>query len=518
MRPPTEDLTVLRRTDAPQPTHIPPPARHWRTRVLLPAALLLTVTALLLYAMRSALWPAAPVRVVAVVLRPVTGAAASESVTIQAPGWIEPDPFAIGIPALAEGILREVLVRDGEAVKVGQVVARLVDQDARLALARAEAEVRSREAELNVNRAALAAAQSDWEHLIERTKAAAAAEAGLAAARAELDRLPSQVAVEEARLAEITDRFNRIEQTASTGASTEVELAETRARRQSQAAVVEATRRQQPVLEAKVRAAEADLAAASQHARLRIAERKALDGATAAVAQAQAARAHGQAARDEAQLRLDRMEVRSPADGIVLTVKTAPGQKVSFGSDDPHSVEVVRIYDPASLQVRVDVPLADAARVSAGQKAKVVVGVLPDQTFDGLVTRTVHEADIQRNTVQFKVAIANPSPQLKPEMLARVRFIGAATSAAPAASQLVFAPERLISRDGDGRATAWVADRATSTATRRVLTLTDMKFDGWIAVREGLRPGDLLIASDTGVLREGTRIRIISENPPQEGH
>ena len=511
-----QDLTILRRADAPQ-AHIPPPARRWRTRVLLPAALLLTLLALLLYASRHALMPATPVRVVAAVMRPISGAAAAESVTVQAPGWIEPDPFAIGIPALAEGIVREVLVRDGQQVKTGQAVARLVDEDAKLALAKAEAQVRSLGAELAAAQAALAAAKADWENPVDRARAVAAGEAALAGAQAELDRLPSQVAVEEARLTELADRLKRIELTAGSGASTESELAETRARRQSQQAVVDATRQQKPVLEAKVRQAEADLKAAREHARLRITERKALDEAAAAVAQAEATLQHAQAARDEATLRLDRMEVRSGVDGIVMVVKTAPGRKISLSSDDPHSAEIARVYDPKFLQVRVDVPLADAAKVSVGQKAKVVVGVLPDKVMDGVVTRVVHEADIQRNTVQFKVSIAEPSPQLKPEMLARVRFVGAATATTPAASQLVFAPEQLLVRGNDGQATAWIVDRATNTAARRTLTMTDMKLDGWVAVREGLQPGDLLIASDTSSLREGTRIRILSEESSKEG-
>ena len=68
----------------------------------------------------------------------------------------------------------------------------------------------------------------------------------------------------------------------------------------------------------------------------------------------------------------------------------------------------MRLYDPKRLQVRVDVPLADAAKVRVGQQAKVVVGVLPDRTFDGEVTRVVHEADIQRNTLQVKVAHHRP--------------------------------------------------------------------------------------------------------------
>jgi hypothetical protein len=97
--------------------------------------------------------------------------------------------------------------------------------------------------------------------------------------------------------------------------------------------------------------------------------------------------------------------------------------------DDPHSNHVVHLYDPAHLQVRVDVPLAEASRVGIGHKARIVVEVLPDRVFQGEVTRIVNEADLQKNTLQVKVRILDPVPELKPEMLARAQFLAPAPAA-----------------------------------------------------------------------------------------
>src|SRR4051812_41302189 len=126
---------------------VPTPKFPWITRVVVPGLILLTLLALLGYAAQDALWPARAVKVVPVVVKTgVTSSSNSEhstapGATVQAPGWVEADPYAVSVSALADGIVKEVLALEGQPVKAGDVVARLVDDDAKLALARAEADV-----------------------------------------------------------------------------------------------------------------------------------------------------------------------------------------------------------------------------------------------------------------------------------------------------------------------------------------------------------------------------------------
>jgi HlyD family secretion protein len=465
------------------------------------------------------------VRVVPVVVRTAaigdSGGGGSDAgggeFTVQAPGWVEPDPYPVAVAALTDGVVEEVLALEGQAVKKGDVVARLIADDARIALAQAEAAVRQRAGDLAKARATLAAARSDWDNPTERTRAVAAHEAMLAESEAELERLPSLVAAEAARADELADAARRKAQSAASSAATESELVQARLKAAAQQAVLASTRASGPVLEAKVRQEQAELVAARVNAKLRIPERQALDEAEASVAQAEGALAEAEAQRDEARLRLARTEVRAPADGVVMSRYAEPGSAMMLNTDNPRSAQVFRLYDPAKLQVRVDVPLADAARVSVGQRAKVVVGVLPDRAFDGVVTRVVPEADIQRNTLQVKVRIDDPAPQLRPEMLTRVRFdgrstvAGATTQPAGGASQQVFAPEAMLKREADGRARVWVVDRAAGRAELRDVTAGDARAGGWVAVREGLNPGEELIAGDTAGLRSGQRVRVVGE-------
>jgi RND family efflux transporter MFP subunit len=499
-----------------------PMPRKRRAAILFVGCVAVLAAALLAYAASDAVLPFTDVSVVPVLLRTATadGATAADGqggYTVQAPGWVEPDPYPVSVAALTDGVVHEVPVLEGQAVKKGDVVARMVDDDARIALARAEASVLARTGELRQAEAQRNAARADWEHPVERARAVAAGEAMIDESRAALARQASEIAAESARVAELADEVMRKERSVAKDAATESELVQARLKLEAHQATLASAKAGEPVLAARVRQQEAELSAARENGRLRITERRALEESEAAVARADGALAEARVTRDEAKLRLSRMEIRSPSDGVVMTRYVEPGSTMMLNTDNPTSAHAARLYDPTKLQVRVDIPLSDAAKVAVGRRAKVIVGVLPDRTFDGEITRIVPQGDIQRNTLQVKVRIIDPSPQLRPDMLARVRFADevtpASTSPVPdgGGSLQVLAPGAMLVRTTDGRATAWVVDPAASVAERRTVTLSDARPDGWVVIREGLRAGDRLIAGDTSKLRDGQRVKVVGE-------
>src|SRR5436190_18421460 len=121
------------------------PRRRVLTRVIVPAVIVLGAAGLLFYGARESLRPAVEVTVAPAVLVAggASGGAAASPVgqVVQAPGWIEADPFDVGVPALATGVLKELLVREGQRGVAGEGVAKLVDEDAKLAVQKAEADV-----------------------------------------------------------------------------------------------------------------------------------------------------------------------------------------------------------------------------------------------------------------------------------------------------------------------------------------------------------------------------------------
>src|SRR5690606_22449816 len=141
---------------------------------------------------------ATDVRVVPVLVREVQSRSLASSAdgsdarqpVAQASGWIEPDPYPVLVNALADGVVREVLVLEGERVEADQPVARLVEEDAALALRQAEAESARARARHD-------AARTRWENPVARELAVEGATARVAETRAELAKLASDIAVEK---------------------------------------------------------------------------------------------------------------------------------------------------------------------------------------------------------------------------------------------------------------------------------------------------------------------------------
>ncbi|XOV77168.1 MAG: ATP-binding cassette domain-containing protein [Phycisphaerales bacterium] len=205
----------------------------------------------------------------------------------------------------------------------------------------------------------------------------------------------------------------------------------------------------------------------------------------------------------EAELRVSRMTIRSPMDGLVLRRIKSPGDKVMMGMDDPTSAQVVHVYDPDKLQVRTDVPLAEASHIVVGQRCEVFCEVLPDKAFEGVVTRITNLADLQRNTLEIKVRIIDPDPILKPEMLSRVRFLASSDSTASNASAEDEAtPEFLLPREAlrDGSTVLVVRQRS---GLRGRVDLVPVKVsesseapEGLVSVTGRLLSTDLVVLDD----------------------
>src|SRR5688572_15940783 len=314
------DLNVLVRPpshDAARTT-VPVPPSRWKTRVLLPGLILLTLLAIVAYAARDGVFPATGVVVVPVAMKTLHDASIG-GVNAVAPGCVEPDPFPIAVTALTDGIVKDVLVLEGQPVKAGDVVVRMVADDARLSLERIRGLCEQAQADLK-------AAQLEWDNPIERRRAVDVGEAMLNEAQAELAKLESDVAVEQAKVEELEEEVRRKQQAADARAASEFEVVQAKLRLQAQKALLKSTEAQRPVLDAQVKRLDAELLAAKENLRLRIMETKALEAAKAKYNEAHAM-------LQEAELRLKRMEVVSPVDGIVMRRLASPGAKLMLNSD-----------------------------------------------------------------------------------------------------------------------------------------------------------------------------------------
>ncbi|MDF7806165.1 efflux RND transporter periplasmic adaptor subunit [Pontiellaceae bacterium B12219] len=450
-----------------------PPSKHkskgpgrWKP-ILLAVAVPLGLILLLWMLFREQLAPAVPVETGRVILLKQEGSGVPTSGTaqllFQASGWVEPDPWPESLVAKTDGFVDAVFVKEGEFVTNGQLVATLDPLDAQLALALADANVAKHKA------------------LLEAQKKQAEAEVKQAeAARFRVEAVVARLTRER----DTADRFAN----ASPGVVSHME------RVAAEQGVVE--------FEAEEKAARAALNAM---------EAKAI-AAASDIHVAEAALASAVKERAVAQLALDRTEIRSPMDGLVLHRFVQPGDKRMVTSDAEHSAHILSVYRPSDLQIRVDVPISEAGKVQAGQPVKISTALLPGRIFEGHVIRIIGQADLQRNTLQVKVKIKDPDPKLRPDVLCRVEFMSLPTSgtsgSVPTLGTSLWIPVGALASD-TATQQVWVVDPMEGNVEPRTVQLGSAERDGFREVREGVRANERVVIRAGASLEEGVRVKEI---------
>jgi multidrug efflux pump subunit AcrA (membrane-fusion protein) len=175
---------------------------------------------------------------------------------------------------------------------------------------------------------------------------------------------------------------------------------------------------------------------------------------------------------------------------------------------------VITLYQPSMMQVRVDARFDDIPKVSLGQPVQIKNPALAS-SIAGKVLFVSSEANIQKNTLQVKVAIDSPASVLKPEMLVDVTFLApkAAETTADASDELrLYLPQQVI-QQGEGGPFVWIADISAKTAKRLPVTTGNTATGGLVEVSgEGLTVASRIIARGHEGLEDGKRIRVVSED------
>jgi RND family efflux transporter MFP subunit len=487
-----------------------PPARIW-SRYVLPVALVVGFLAVIAWAARDSFLPAQAVTVTPVIFSETT-VQTEGAPLFKAAGWVEPRPTAVQVTALAEGVVEELLVIEGQRVQKGQEVARLIARDAELALAEAKAEVELREAELKSAQATLAAAETSLANPVKLQADLAEAEAMLARAESELAALPLQIHAAEAQCLLAHQDYEGKREAGDAVSGRALERAKSVL--ESQKAMKDELVRKQPRVKREAEAQARRRDALQKQLELRTDETRAVAEAKAAVEIAKVRVHHAGIAADQAQLRFDRMIVRAPCDGVVLALVAPPGKRVmgQAAVGEPEASTVVTLYDPKRLQVRARVYLDDVPKVQLGQRVQSDTPAAGKQ-LTGEVLAITSLADVQTNSLQVKVTIEDPPDRVKPEMLVSVTFLAPKSDAADASESQkmrVFVPRSLVETGQHGNA-VWVADLSAGVARHKPVQL-GVELPGALVEVTGLTPADKLIVGGREALTDGARIRVTGED------
>ena len=222
-----------------------------------------------------------------------------------------------------------------------------------------------------------------------------------------------------------------------------------------------------------------------------------LDMATAQVQTAAAALAAARA-------QLDYATIRAPLDGVVIARNAELGEMVAPGgfTSQQSTGAILRIADPASLEVEADINESYIARLEVGQPALVQVDAVPDHSYRGTLRQIVPTGDRQKAVVQVKVTIDDRDRRLVPDMGCKVTFLD--STEAGVAAPTVLVPATAVVRDG---AAAHVFVCRDGRVWRTEVMLGEQRGDTNVVV-SGLGGGELVAVGNLASLRDGRRVRV----------
>lgn len=489
--------------------------RNLLTRYVLPGMLIAGFFAMVAWSARDLVFPPREVRVVPVM---VTQAEmrASGTPLFQAAGWIEPRPTSIRVSALASGVVEKLLVVEDQKVVAGEPVAMLVPDDARLAHERAIANRRLAEAELKRAEAAFVAARKRYEQPVHLEARLAEASAALAKVDTMLTNLPFETERAKAEM-DFAERDYKRNVGAAQSLS-EREIDQSKTDYETAKAYLQELQDRHTSLVSEQKAITQRRDALRDLLDMLADEIEAKDRADAQVKAQEARVRQMTVAEAEAKLRLDRMTIRAPVGGRIYRLIGLPGARVGDGVMTAMSGHdggtVVTMYRPDSLQIRVDVRFEDIPQVSLSQPVEIDNPALKEPIV-GSVLFISSEADIQKNTLQVKVAIDSPPDFFKPEMLVDVTFLApdvAHQHEAETTQELrIYVPENLVGQGQDGPF-VWVADQSSGIAKRVNVSTGGTGGDGLVEIKSGLDISSRIISTGTENIKDGTRIRVTGED------
>ncbi|MEH2067285.1 MAG: efflux RND transporter periplasmic adaptor subunit [Nostoc sp.] len=334
-------------------------------------------------------------------------------VKVSANGEVKPER-SINLSPKNSGVLKTLLVKEGDIVKQGQILAYMDDSNLRGQFTSAQGQLAQAEANLQKAQAGnrpqdIAQAQAQLDEAEANLQKVQAGNRSQDIAQAQA-RLQSA----QANLSKVEDDFRRNQQLYNAGGISLQTLNQNRADKDSaQAAVNEA---QQALALQKAGSRKEDI----EQARAVVNQRQqalALLKAGSRKEDIDAARAQVTSARgslQNIQAEINDTIIRAPFDSVVTKKYADPGAFVTptTASSDVSSATSSSILSLASTnEVVANLAETNISKISLGQKVTIQADAYPGKTFEGKVKQIAAQSVVEQNVTSFEVRVSLSDPQ-----------------------------------------------------------------------------------------------------------
>jgi HlyD family secretion protein len=212
--------------------------------------------------------------------------------------------------------------------------------------------------------------------------------------------------------------------------------------------------------------------------------------------------AQTEARLDELKINLANTTILSPVSGFVGKRMLDPGAWVT-----PNSV-FLSLVDIRVVRMVANVVEKDLRRIRQGLPAAVEVDAFPGEKFTGSVAHVAPILDPATRTAQIEVEIQNPQFRLKPGMYAKVNFTVEHREQA-----LVVPTAALV--DVGGNRGVFLPNKGEQGDIAKFKKIEVGLIDQQLVeVASGLTEGETVVTTGAAALREGDRIVLPGQTPP----
>lgn len=245
---------------------------------------------------------------------------------------------------------------------------------------------------------------------------------------------------------------------------------------------------------------------------------QALDDARAELLQAQATVASAKAAVQMAQINVDNTVIKAPIPGRIGTSSVSVGSLVTANQTD--ALATIRQVDPVNvdlvdssanlLRLRAQAQAGTIGRDEKGPP-KVTLVLEDGSAYSETGTLSLAELVVSQTTGSFSLRanFANPRRILRPGMFVR------ATIAVGSTPDAFLVPQRAVTRDPSGKATAFFVN-SDSKAETRILTTGRAVGNDWL-VTAGVANGDRLIVDGFQAISNGSTVAPVDAEIDKDG-
>jgi membrane fusion protein, multidrug efflux system len=202
--------------------------------------------------------------------------------------------------------------------------------------------------------------------------------------------------------------------------------------------------------------------------------------------------------------------IAAPIDGTVAERFAQPGEKVAVDA------RILSIVDLSRMEIEAPVPAAEVGSVRVGQAVELAVeGVAAPQL--GRVVRIAPTTQPGTRSVPVYIALDNRDPAIRAGLFAQGRLeVGSR-------DDVLAVPSSAI-RDANGRTFVYaivdgrLVERDVVVGQRSDTAPNAAGGIGAVEIRDGLAPGDRIVATNLGILRAGSGVRVVSPAAAQAKH